>query len=239
VYKRNRKNLKGKLNLSGKNDTQGSRFQVLADETEGQHTVNGQTEAAGTSSSLGKIWKKVQDKSTGKKKQDGIESDRQQEKNSVPMANSKTKAKGKTIAGSPIPSTMSSLQAGTNTDPDPKLLIRTLKKPVRQRKALKEITNGVAVKTFAIPSTDPSLTTFLKKPDPYVKSLLLPNVTESSSSLVTSMVHNEIGEEIRDASFGITDVIMETESTTPVEDVSNENMSEVASSLGEAMVTYC
>lgn len=174
-----------------------------------------------------------------KKKQDGIESDRQQEKNSVPMANSKTKAKGKTIAGSPIPSTISALQDGNSTDPDPRLLIRTLKKPVRQWKALKEITNGVAVKTFAIPSTDPSLTTFLKKPDPSVKSLLLPNVNESSSSLVTSMVHNEIGEEVRDVSLGITDVIMETESTTPFEDVSNENMSEVASSLGEVMVTYC
>lgn len=72
-----------------------------------------------------------------------------------------------------------------------------------------------------------------------MKSLLLPNVNELSSSLVTSMVHNEIGEEVRNVSLGITDVIMETESTTPVEDVSNENMSEVASSLGEAMVTYC
>ncbi|KAK9921204.1 hypothetical protein M0R45_029724 [Rubus argutus] len=68
VYKRNRKNLKGKLNSSGKNDTQGSRFQVLADEIEETHTVNGQMETVGTGSSLGKVWKKVQDKSTGKKK---------------------------------------------------------------------------------------------------------------------------------------------------------------------------
>ncbi|KAK9941002.1 hypothetical protein M0R45_017632 [Rubus argutus] len=102
VYKRNRKNLKGKLNSSGKNDTQGSRFQVLADEIEETHTVNGQMETVGTGSSLGKVWKKVQDKSTGKKKQDGIESDRQPEKTTATMANSKTKTKGKTISGSPI-----------------------------------------------------------------------------------------------------------------------------------------
>ncbi|KAK9906138.1 hypothetical protein M0R45_002844 [Rubus argutus] len=188
VYKRTRKNLKGKPNSSGKSDTQGSRFQVLANETEETHITNGQSEAADIDSNVGKIWKPVPVKPTLRKKQSGTESAKQQEKTTSSPANPKIIDKGKSTVGPPILSTTPNHTGGCAASDTPaNVTNRTVRKPARQRKPLKEITNGVVVKSFAIPITEDFLIKDLKKTTLPASQLIFPKAPDPGSSMQSSL----------------------------------------------------
>lgn len=240
MYKRTKKNLKGKPNSSGKSDTQGSRFQVLASETEETHITNGQTEAASTDSNVDKIWKPIQVKSTMRKKQNGIESSKQQEKTTSSPANPKIKDKGKSLVGPPILSTTPNhTRSCAASDTPANAMNRAVKKPVRQRKPLKEITNGVSVKPFAIPITEDILIKDLKNTTLPASQLIFPKAPDLRSSMQSSLSQKANDGELGDANSGKPANQMANENTSLPEIDSSMVVSDDVSPLGDDMVTSC